>query len=388
MGEGGLKERLPAPGQPGTAVERSQPQQLTPAQRIQRAIEAQAKAFEAVMPAGLDHQRFARLVLTAVKATPKLMECFGTDAGRTSVLLAAMDCAAVGLEPNTPTQDAWILPRWNSKTKTQEAELSISARGLVKLARRSGVVKSIRADVVRAGDEFHYEFGLDADVLRHVPYNGAEDPGELTHAYAVVRFTNGGSQFVVLTRRDVEKRRAMSTSWSNERARPYSPWTTWEDEMWRKSAIRALIPFLELRTEEATRVERDEQPLTLSREGVIEVAGELTDAAPGDDEDVEEAEIVQPEGGPDAQEPEGEASGNGRSAGAPSGEFVAATQAQMKALHALLKRKYGAVGDGRHGVVGMLLDRDIESLNEVSKDEASRLIDEMNEMPDAEAVPQ
>lgn len=271
----GLMERLPEPGA-GTAVERAE--RPSPAQMVKAIIDKQVEAFGAVMPKGVDNERFGRLVLTAVKATPQLMECFGSQQGQTSVLLSAMQCAALGLEPNTATQDAWLLPRRNRGV--MECELSIGYRGLLKLARRSGQIKSIRAEVVRENDEFSWGYGLEADYLDHKPLDGTDDErGPLTHAYAIVRFLNGGVQFVVLTRSQVEKRRAMSSSW-NGNGRKYSPWSTWEDEMWKKTALRALVPHLELSTEDMRGLELEEQPLMLSPEGVIDVASETAGELP------------------------------------------------------------------------------------------------------------
>ena len=234
---------------------------------IRHTIELQTEAFAAVLPAGTDPGRFARLVLTAVKATPKLVDCFRTVDGRTSLLLAAMQAASVGLEPNTPVRDGWILPR-TRKIKgrngapdqwVDEAEWSISYRGLCKLMRRTGGILDVQAHPVREGDAFDYEFGL-TDRLAHRPGPSGER-GDLTHVWALARFTNSGYSFVVLDREQVEKRRAMSTSWSNERSRPFSPWTTWTDEMWAKTGLRSLTTVVEMSPELAQAVEVDEHPV-------------------------------------------------------------------------------------------------------------------------------
>lgn len=247
--------------EPGEAID-------SPAAMVRKAIDTQSSAFAAVLPSHVDTDRFARLVLTAVKSTPDLMQCFATDQGKTSVLLSAMQAAAVGLEPNTPTQDCWLLPR--KRNGVWEAQLSLGYRGLLKLVRRSGQVSSVHADVVHEADRFHYARGLAADVFEHEPSED-ENPGPLTYAYAVVRFHDGGYQFVVLNRRQVWERRAMSESWKNERSRPYSPWTKWEEAMWRKSALRALVPMLDLNSEDARAVHADEAPaLKIDDEGAID----------------------------------------------------------------------------------------------------------------------
>lgn len=266
----------------------------TMAEFVSQAIRTQSAAFEQVLPSHVDSERFARLVLTAIKSAPDLMQCFRTEQGQTSVLLAAMQAAAIGLEPNTPTQDCWLLPRKNKDV--WECQLSIGYRGYLRLARRSGMVKTIYAEVVRERDAFTWARGLEEDRLEHTPADG--DRGELTHAYAVARYTEGGYSFIVLNQEQVEARRAMSDSWKSTNARPYSPWTKWPEAMWRKSAIRALVPYLDLSADFVRATTVDEAPLVFDdAAGVIEVAAafghELPEGVDGDTGEVTQPELVE-----------------------------------------------------------------------------------------------
>jgi recombination protein RecT len=247
-------------------------QQASTAAVVREAIERQSGAFAQVLPSAFDAGRFSRLVLTAIKSTPDLMRCFGTTQGETSVLLATMQCAALGLEPNTPTQEAWFLPRRNQGI--WECQLSIGYRGWLKLARRSGTIKTIFAEVVRANDTFSWSRGLEADELTHIPAD--EDRGELRYAYAIARYRDGGYSFEVLSKHQIEARRSMSDSWKSTSARPYSPWTKWTEAMWRKTAIRALIPYLDLSPEAERALVTDERTLALSDDGVIDAAAITT----------------------------------------------------------------------------------------------------------------
>lgn len=240
---------------------------------VKNMITRQAKAFGAVLPPDADVERYSRLTLVAIKANPKLMAAFSTQQGQVSVLLSAMQAAALGLEPNTPTQECWLQPRRTKDANgnwVDECELSIGYRGYAKLARRSGTIKELFADVVRVGDEFEYERGLDADLFRHK--SKSDEGDELTHAYAIARFHDGGSAWVVLTRKQVEKRRAMAESWKNEKARPYSPWTKWEEEQWCKTAMRNLLMHgqVELSPQLVTATATDERPLAVGDDGMID----------------------------------------------------------------------------------------------------------------------
>jgi recombination protein RecT len=280
--QGAVEKRAAAPAKPSLAS------------TIRTVVERQTPAMAAVLPTGFDPDRFSRLVITSVKQTPKLMECFATDAGTMSVMLAAMQLATVGLEPNTATQEAWLTPRKNKGV--WEAQASIGYRGLLKLARRSGEIKSVFAEVVREGDTFKYARGIDADEFEH---RAAEDNDDapLTHAYAIVRYMNGGADFTVLTRRQIERHRASSDSYRSESARPYSPWVQWEEDMWKKTAIRDLAKRMPMSAEAARAVNTDDRALTLDDDsGIIPAtlaAGELADP----DQDAIEAGETQPTDG-------------------------------------------------------------------------------------------
>lgn len=265
-----------------TALPAKQPMAVV----IRAAIEQQAGRFQAILPAGFDQVRFHNLVLSAVKKKPGLIECFATDEGKVSVLLAAMEAAAAGLEPDTVMEECWLQPVKNKGR--QECQLRIGYKGLTKLARQSGEVKSIRADVVRQGDHFHYEYGAERDVLDHKPAD-SELRGALLYAYAVVRYLNGGYEFVVLDRGEIEARRAKSDSWKNTTSRPYSPWTgATEPSMWKKSALRELSKLMPKSAAMARIEHRDERTLGFDDDGDVTT----TDDQPADVLDAESEEVT------------------------------------------------------------------------------------------------
>lgn len=239
-------------------------------QFVQQTITRQARDLAAVLPDHLDTERYSALVLTAVKANDKLMHAFRTEQGQLSVLLSVMQAAALGLEPNTPLQECWLLPRRvkDGNNYRDECELSIGYKGYAKLARQSGNVRELVAGVVREGDDFTWSRGLERDEFHHRPLS---DDGELTHAYCIARLTNGGTAFTVMTRAQVEKRRDVSESWKNDKARPYSPWTKWTEEQWRKTAIRSLLLHgeVDLSPDLVTAATSDEAPLAVSG-GVVQ----------------------------------------------------------------------------------------------------------------------
>lgn len=258
------------------AVERAAAPSL--AQVAQQTIDRQAAMLDAILPAHVDRRRFAQMTIQAVRMAPDLARCFATKQGAASFLIAASQAAIVGLEPNTPTEECWILPR--KRKGVQEARLAIGYRGLMKLGRRSGNIKTIGAEVVREGDTFDYGYSIDGPYLTWKP---ADVRGDMTHAFAVAIFKDGGQSQVVLNRVDVEARRAMSDSWkATDNAS--SPWIRTPEAMWRKSAIRALAPYLDLTAEAYAVIERDDRPLTFDPDtGVIDIdeAADVPELEPG-----------------------------------------------------------------------------------------------------------
>ena len=136
---------------------------------------------------------------------------------------------------------AYLIPRKQRKSDpVAECKLDISYKGMVGIAVDSGSVMDIDASVVRAGDEFEYEMGLNPD-MRHRPAgqpNLSHVRGKITHVYAIAFLLNGIKKFVVLSAEDVEKVRRKSN-------RPDSlMWTDFEDTGYKKTRIKRLYTLL------------------------------------------------------------------------------------------------------------------------------------------------
>lgn len=196
-------------------------------------------------------ERLMRVTANAIRTTPKLQQCEPL-----SFLGALMQCAALGLEPNTVLGHAYLIPfdksvkgpngKWE---KIPQVQLVIGYKGLIDLARRSGHITSISANIHYSDDElWEYEEGTEAR-LRHRP--GPQD-GEKLHAYAIAKFTDGGHAYVVLPWAQVMKIRNGSQGWQSAvkfDKTDSNPWGTHEDAMAKKTAIRALSKYLPLSVE-------------------------------------------------------------------------------------------------------------------------------------------
>lgn len=251
------------------------PATVSPRQALAALLDKNKDAVGASLPAGMSRDRFVRLLLTAANTNPDLLTCHPT-----SFLAAGVTAAQLGLEPNDPRGLAYLIP-YNDKRRGRVVNFIIGYRGMLDLARRSGMVSSINAFAVFEEDQFTYRLGLDP-TLEHVPGDHDEDPAKLTHVYAVAK-VNGEPQFVVLTRKQVDKTRSQSQGESSS----YSPWNTHYVEMALKTALRRLCKWLPQTVEMARAQDLDERSLTLSADMVAD--GGFPAHA---DDDVIDAEVV------------------------------------------------------------------------------------------------
>lgn len=196
--------------------------------------------FAAALPKHMTPERMARIVTTEIRKTPALVSC---DQG--SFLGAVIQCAQLGLEPGNSLGHAYILPYG------KQAQLIIGYRGMIDLARRSGQIVSLSARAVHEHDEFNYQLGLHED-LSHKPCED-ENAGPVTHVYSVARLRDGGIQFEVMSRAQVEAVRAQS------KAGKSGPWVSHWEEMAKKTVIRRLFKYLPVSVEIQRAVMLDEK---------------------------------------------------------------------------------------------------------------------------------
>jgi len=207
---------------------------VSPEQTIRHYLERMAPEIQRALPKHLDADRLARIAMTTIRQTPKLLDC-----NVQSLLAAVMQSAQLGLEPNILGQ-AYIIPYG------KEAQFIIGYRGMIDLARRSGHIESIYAHPVYDQDEFDYEYGLEPK-LRHKPAMG--DRGEFIGAYGVAKFKDGGYHFEFMPKSEIDKRRGRS------KAKNSGPWVTDYEEMACKTVIRHMFKYLPISIEIMKQVE-------------------------------------------------------------------------------------------------------------------------------------
>lgn len=259
----------------GGAIQKAQEQRMEVqqgARSIKDLIVSMEGQIAKALPSVLTPERFTRMVLTALSTNPKLRECTPQ-----SFLGAMMQAAQLGVEPNTPLGQAYLIPYKNKGIL--ECQFQLGYKGLLDLAYRSGEVTIIQAHEVYENDVFEYELGLEPK-LRHVPTTG--EKGAVTHYYAMFKTKSGGYGFHVMSRAEVD---TFARKYSQAYKKGYgTPWTTNFDEMAKKTVLKACLKYAPIKTEFTRALSTDETIKT-------EIAADMTAAA--DETDYIEAEAVE-----------------------------------------------------------------------------------------------
>lgn len=195
--------------------------------------------FAAALPKFLDTDHFIRSAITELRLNPALAEC-----SVPSVLGYFMQAAACGLEPASVLGQCYPVPFNNKKTGQKEAVFVLGYRGMLSIARRSGEIASVIAEIVYEKDEFSIEYGMEPKLI-HKPFIDG-DPGAMKGAYCVVRFKGEGVEPVIkyMSKAEIDKRRARSKSSS------YGPWVTDYPEMAKKAVFRSIFKWLPISIEQ------------------------------------------------------------------------------------------------------------------------------------------
>ena len=199
-------------------------------------VQSMSTEIAKALPSVITPERFTRMTLTAISNNPQLAECTPK-----SFLGAMMSAAQLGVEPNTPLGQAYLLPYRNKGVL--ECQFQLGYKGLLDLAWRSGEIISIYAETVYENDEFHYNLGLSPDLV-HIP--ATENRGNPIFYYAVFKTKAGGCGFKVMSIEDI---RAHAKKYSKASGSSYSPWNTNFDEMAKKTVLKAVLKYCPLKTE-------------------------------------------------------------------------------------------------------------------------------------------
>lgn len=241
-------EKNTAPANTAGAIQKAQSAKAAahdPGQTMKAYIARMKGEIAKALPSVITPERFTRIVTSAISTTPQLAQTTPQ-----SFLGAMMTAAQLGLEPNTPLGQAYLLPYKNKGIL--ECQFQLGYKGLIDLAYRSGQVTIIQAHEVRENDEFEYSFGLEPS-LHHVP--ARSDRGDVICYYAMFRTKDGGFGFEVMSKDDIQQH---AKRYSKSYASSFSPWATNFDEMAKKTVLKKCLKYAPLKSDFIRAVANDE----------------------------------------------------------------------------------------------------------------------------------
>lgn len=229
-----LKQELAE--QANAPVSKEKEERLTKNMTLPDLVKAMMPKIKSALPSVMTPERFTRIALSALNNTPALQKCTPM-----SFLAALMNAAQLGLEPNTPLGQAYLIPYKNKGVL--ECQFQIGYKGLIDLAYRSGMVQTIQAQCVYEFDDFEYMYGLEPKLV-HRPCSG--ERGEPTYFYGIFRTTTGGYGMAVMSKHEMD---TFARTYSKGIGSEYSPWNTAYEEMAKKTVIKQALKYAPLKSD-------------------------------------------------------------------------------------------------------------------------------------------
>lgn len=224
-------------------------------------IKAMEPEIKKALPEVITPERFTRMALSALNTTPKLAECT-----QLTFLTALMNAAQLGLEPNTPLGQAYLIPYNNNGIMV--CQFQIGYKGLIDLSYRNPQMQVIQAQAVYENDEFDYELGLNPRLVHHPTLLKR---GEVKAFYGYFKLTNGGYGFEVMSRNDIDR---YAKEYSKSFDAAFSPWKNNYVGMAKKTVIKQALKYAPLKTEFRKALSTDETVKTELSEDMSELYGE------------------------------------------------------------------------------------------------------------------
>lgn len=233
--------------------------QLTPIGQICTNIKKMEPEFKMALPKGLSPDKFIRTAVQGIQTHRDKNKLANAD--RKSLYLACQKAASDGL----------VLDGRESALVVFGGEVVYMpmTQGLVKLARNSGEIANIIAEVVYENDDFDYCIGVD-ESPKHKPDWFSADRGEPIGAWAMVVLKNGERIARILP-----KNKIMKIAGKSNNRKQYDPKDgPYFDEWWIKTAVKNVLKYAPRSTELDRIVAADDE-----REfEYVEISGETAEA--------------------------------------------------------------------------------------------------------------
>ena len=180
---------------------------------------------------------------------PDLVRC-----SKDSIFRALREAAAYGLELSGMLGQAYLIP-YNEKG-VMTAHLQLGYKGLIALARRSNTIKTIAAEAIHENDIFDCELASGRSI--HHKIDIFKERGEVVAYYCLVELANGGEQFKVMSKKEIEKHRDKFSKAYNPKD-PNNIWNKNFDAMALKTCVIQALKLCPISIEAMDAVAKEEK---------------------------------------------------------------------------------------------------------------------------------
>lgn len=202
-------------------------------QQLEQTFKAEMQHLQSVLPPGLDVKRFCRTAINGISVHDQADRLLKAD--RQTLFSACQKAAGDGLLLDG--REATLVMFHDRKKNTDTVAYMPMVQGLVKLARNSGEITNLIAEVVFEQDTFNYSPGLDVQ-----PFHGPDwfgERGQPIGAYAVV--TTSDDQKIVSI---LPKARIIAIGKGGQNADQYVPGKgAHYQEWWKKTVIKNVLKY-------------------------------------------------------------------------------------------------------------------------------------------------
>ena len=199
---------------------------------------------------------------------PDLVNC-----SKDSIFRSLREAAAYGLELNGMLGQAYLIP-YNEKG-VMTCHLQLGYKGLIALARRSNTIKTIAAEAIHENDIFDCELASGRSI--HHKIDIFKERGEVVAYYCLVELSNGGEQFKVLSKKEVEKHRDKFSKAYNPKD-PNNIWNKNFDAMALKTCVIQALKLCPISIEAMDAVVREEKEDIKEFDNVEYTVSDVSDA--------------------------------------------------------------------------------------------------------------
>ncbi len=194
--------------------------------------------FAKTLPTNITADGFIRIVQTAVQLNPDLMQCTPR-----SLFAACMKAASDGLvldgrQAALIARNVKISKKGQADKWEKQATYQPMVQGLMQLARNSGEISSITAQVVYDNDTFTYVLG-DDERIEHKPAALDQAQGNPIAVYAIAKLKDG-----TVVREVMRKSQVLAIGAQGTNGYQYAVDGKNFAEWWRKTVIRRITKYI------------------------------------------------------------------------------------------------------------------------------------------------